>query len=114
MQDASRKAQTRQSSKNKKKKKSRRLDAVEKLHQEMSADLERKLVLPLVKAIVSGDFRGVSRELERPDVDVNGRLCYGLAGGKSPLSIAVETGNVEMVKYLVERGANVHQAIYSK
>ena len=60
----------------------------------------------LLKAVEEGNFREVKRLIES-GVDVNERSLYKDMWGNTALHLAVGSGSLEMVKYLVEHGAKV-------
>ena len=59
----------------------------------------------LLKAVEEGNFQEVKRLIES-GADVNGRCLHKNLGEETALHVAVRSGSLEMVKYLVEQGAN--------
>lgn len=67
---------------------------------------EPQVLLTIDQAAAKGDLATVKRELQKGE-DVNGEHA-----GTSLLSLATKNGRLEMVKFLVDKGANVnHGAI---
>ncbi len=60
----------------------------------------------LLKEVEEGNFREVKRLIES-GVDVNERSLYKNKREETALHVAVRSGSLEMVKYLVEHGAKV-------
>lgn len=67
---------------------------------------------PLMIAAYKGQSDVVRELLNNKDVDINEKNKYadtsGYTGGYTPLMCAVENGHIEVVKLLLDKGANVN------
>ena len=74
------------------------------------AELDRYLGYELRSAVMAGNFKALGKLLEQ-NVDINynkSDMVHPFGG--TPLYVAALFGNMEMVKYLIERGASVETA----
>lgn len=60
----------------------------------------------LVTALRSGNLEVVKEKFSRPGSQVNTPIQHG----RSPLHIAVQAGKLDVVKYLISKGADVNLA----
>lgn len=58
----------------------------------------------LVTALRSGNLEVVKEKFSRPGSQVNTPIQHG----RSPLHIAVQAGKLDVVKYLISKGADVN------
>jgi len=63
------------------------------------------LIVGLHRPVYDNDFDVVAGLLER-GVDINSELDHGSWKGYTPLGVAVRQGHTEMVKFLLDKGAN--------
>jgi len=72
-----------------------------------AADKEKVTAQKLIAAVVANDLQGVKEQIRGgADLEAKAPILNGFDDGHTPLLIAARNGNLEMVKELLQAGAN--------